>query len=424
MSAAASPLTLVAETLVSAGETYSVDVRNMRDLCVKAFILSLKYVSRQAVWAAVFPDAFVDWALVRPAANALGDLHLWLPLVELFSWEGVERLEPHHPPLAGMRRAMRAAALDQGSWDLPCQLLLLQMLQGVPCLQALQLMTCRALKRDTHQSCALLLAALSDTPFTPEVCAAALAAVLSEPHLRVDVAPLEAHLRAASTRRGDIAAALRQKSMTSHLGRPRLRDRQTVTDQQKVSLDSALGTWESYTAFCQLHQFPNVLSETVKTRLYFLAAQTAWDWRPHVAAILHHDGDLCARIGKYPVSRPDLRILHRCIEGLAMDGSPPFQEMIDFRNRCFRSFPVSHAQRTNLTQVLRLYVCVYQNPAHWKDLWKQQVPLLSPQIIRDCEAFAAQAPFNAAAFMALFLGPAPPDPPAAAGPAKPPKTGA
>ena len=154
----ASPLAMVAETLVSVGGHYSVDVRDFRELSVKMILLSLKYVNRQAVWAAVFPEGFVDWALVRPQTNTLGDLNLWLPLLELFSWEGVERLEPHHPPIASMRRAMRAAAIDVGTWDLPCQLLVLQMLQDVPCLQAFQLMTCRALKRDTHQSCALLLA--------------------------------------------------------------------------------------------------------------------------------------------------------------------------------------------------------------------------------------------------------------------------
>ena len=407
MSAAPPPLALVAETLVSVGGHYSMDVQNLRELCVKMIILSLKYVNRQAVWASVFPDAFVDWALVRPNANTLGDLQIWLPLLELFAWENVERLEAHHAPLASMRRAMRAAQIDVGTWDLPCQLLVLQMLHGIPGLQAFQLMTCRVLKKDTHQNCALLLAALSDTPFTPEVCGAALAGILGDAFVRINVAPLELHLRAATMRRDGLSAALKMKTMSAHLGRPRLRDRMTVTDEQKVAMDSTLGTWESYTAFCQLHQFPNVLSEMVKVRLYFLASQTAWDWRSQVGFVLHHDGELCDRLGKYPVSRPDLPILHRCVEALAMDGTPPFPEMIDFRNRCFRSFPVSHAQRMNLTQVLRLYVCIYQNPAHWKELWKMQLCLLSPQIIRDCEAFAEQTPFAADAFMPLFLRGAP-----------------
>ena len=395
-------LTLIVDTMMSAGQHFSVDTRSLRDLSVKMTILSFKYVDRKALWERVFPSAFVDWQLVKSDLNTLGDMHMWLPLLELCTWEGVERHEAAHPPLGNMRRAMRAASLDTGSWTLPCQLLILQLLSGVPSLQAFQVMTCRSHKRDTHVQCALLLATLSDTPQTPAACEAALAIVLGE-CMAVDVAKLESHLRASQSRRHDLSAALKQKSMGSYHGRPRLRDLAIPTEEQKAQLDSQHGTWESYSGFCQLHQFPNVLSETVKSRLYFLAAQTSWDWRPHVQSVLRHDGDLCDRVTQYPVSRPDLRVLHQCVDGLRMDGTPPFQEMTDFKNRCFRSFPVSQAQRMNLTQVLRLYVCAYQPPGHWKEMWKLQLCLISPQIIKDCEAFVAERPFAAEPFMHLML---------------------
>ena len=398
-----SNITLLVDTMMSAGQHYSVDLRSMRDLSVKMAILSFKYVDKQALWGRVFPEGFVDWSLVRPDLNTLGDLHLWLPLLELCSWEGVERHESSHPPLSNMRKAMRAASLDAGSWTLPCQLLILQYLHSVPSLQAFQMMTCRSLKRDTHTQCALLLASLSDTPQTPGACESALAVVLGE-CMRVDAPSLESHLRASQSRRKDLSSALKQKQMVSYHGRPRLRDRAVPTEEQKAQLDSAHGTWESYSGFCQLHQFPNVLSETVKSRLYFLAAQTTWDWRPHVQSVLNHDGDLCERVGQFPVSRPDLRVISQCIDGLRMDGAPPFQEMTDFKNRCFRSFPVSQFQRMNLTQVLRLYVCAYQPPGHWKEAWKLQLCLISPQIIKDCEAFVAATPFAAEPFVHLLLG--------------------
>ena len=391
-------LPLVVDTMLSVGRHYSMDVRNLRDLAIKVVILSLKYVDRRALWAAVFEDAFVDWPLVPPARNLLGDLHLWLPLLDLFTWEGLERHEAAHPPLANMRRALRAAGLDPGDPGLGCQLLILQLLHGIVSLQAFQLLTCTRLRRDTHQSSSLLLAALSDVPQTPEAYAAALAVVLG-PCLTVDVTQLEAHLRASATRRDGLHEAMRLKQLTVYSGRPRLRDRATTTEEQKARLDSSMGTWESYVGFCQLHQFPNVLSETVKGKLYFLASQTTWEWRPHVPSILKHEGGLCERLGQYPVSRPDLRLLQRCIDALCMDGRPPFQQMVDFKNRCFRSFPVSLSQRMTLSQVLRLYVCAYQSPHHWKELWKAQLCLLSPQIIKDCEAFAQEVPFAADAFM-------------------------
>lgn len=303
-------LALLAESLVSSGVHYSLDVKNLRDLSAKMCVLSFKYIDRKALWDRVCPGAYVHWDIVKPDTNTLGDLLVWIPLLELFSWEGVERHEAAHPPLVNMRKAMRAAGIDFGGSGLLCQLLILHMLQGIPSLQAFQLMTCRLLKRDTSQACALLLAALSDCPQTPEAYELALAVALGE-CLRVDTAPLEAHLRSAQARKQDISRALKQKSMTSYSGRPRLRDRATPSAEQKLRLDTAHGTWESYTGFCQLHQFPNALSESVKARLYFLASQEQWDWRQHVPAILRHGGEVAEKVRQFPVSRPDLGVLHQ-----------------------------------------------------------------------------------------------------------------
>jgi hypothetical protein len=303
-------LALLADTMMACGVKYSLDTRCMRDLAVKMCILSFKYVDRQAVWSRVFPGDFADWSLVRPQLNALGDLVMWVPLLELFRWDPVDHLEARHAPLAAMRGAMRSAGIDVGGPTLLCQLCVLHMLQGVPCLQGFQMMTCRSIGRDTTQACAQLLAALSDSPQTPEACEECLAAILGD-CLAVNAAPLEQHRKASAQRREGLSAALRQKSITACTGRPRLRDRATVTEDQKVRLDTAHGTWESYVGFCQLHQFPNVLSESVKARLYFLASQQAWEWRPHVQAVLRHDGDVADKVRKFPVSRPDLGVLHQ-----------------------------------------------------------------------------------------------------------------
>lgn len=315
-------LALLTETMVAAAQQYSLDARSMRDLSVKMIILSLKYVDRRRVWERVFPDAFADWALVKPQLNTLGDLVVWIPLLELCRWEPVDAAEAAQPPLACMRRAMRSAGIDVGGSTLLCQLSVLHMLSGVPSLQAFQMMTCRSTGRDTAQACAQLLASLSDSPQTPAAWEEALAAVLGD-RLQVDAAPLEQHRKAAIFRKEGLSAALRQKSITACSGRPRLRDRATPSEDQKVKLDAAHGTWESYVGFCQLHQFPNVLSENVKAKLYFLASQVHWEWRPHVAALLRHGGEVAEKVQKFPVSRPDVGVLHQVYAGVSKCSSYP-----------------------------------------------------------------------------------------------------
>lgn len=87
-----------------------------------------------------------------------------------------------------------------------------------------------------------------------------------------------------------------------------------------------------------------------------------------------------------------------------MDGSAPFRELSEFKNTCFRSFPVSQTHRMNLSEVLKLYTCAYQPQAVWKDLWKMQLSLMSPHIAKDCEAFVQRVPFVEEEFVGLMRG--------------------
>jgi hypothetical protein len=169
-----------------------------------------------------------------------------------------------------------------------------------------------------------------------------------------------------------------------------------------LQVDITLNTWESYTGFCYLHGFPPTLSEAVKTKLYFLASQTGWDWTRHLPKILASGGALLAKVASHPVSQPDLTILNRVVLGLSMDGAPPFPEMTEFRKSCFASFPVSHTQRMTLTQILQLYVAAYQPPTIWKEVWKRVVGVISVQIIRDVEGFARDVPFAEDAVVRLL----------------------
>jgi hypothetical protein len=116
-------------------------------------------------------------------------------------------------------------------------------------------------------------------------------------------------------------------------------------------VDTLLDTWESYTGFCYKHQFPPTLSERIKSRLYFLASQTRWEWRQHVSAVLPSGGALMDKVKSHPITQPDLGVILRVLENLSMDGSPPFRQMTAFQTSCFQSFPVTHVQRMTLSQV-------------------------------------------------------------------------
>ena len=396
----------LADVMVSVGERYATSVKDLRKLALKLVVLSLKYVDRKALWAQLFgpslgaetsqttdaPEAeYVDWALVErapPAGNILGDASVWLGLTRVCSWEGIQPLEAeislNHAPLHGLRQALRAAGLDPGGaegWTMVCAAYILTLIQGVPALHALDLLTCQFFKRSTRSACMAVLSQLSDTPYTQHQHQATLCFVLQ--HAVVNTGSLERALSVIRASREERRLNLQLKSMTVIQGRPRLRDRAAVTEEYKSDTDMKLKTWESYRAWSYKHSLPSTLSEGIRMRLYFLAAQTAWPWRDHLKTVIQ-SAPIAVKVAAYPVTQPDVPVLIQVIETLSMDGQAPFQELTDFRTGCFQSFPMSHTQRMTLTQVLQLYVAAYQPPGVWKDIWKHLCGVISVQVPTLC----------------------------------------
>ena len=190
--------------------------------------------------------------------------------------------------------------------------------------------------------------------FTPSDYETSLSFVLGQ--CVVDASTLEQIHTKLQAALADRRLNLKMSRMTVIQGRPRLRDKvssELKTDEKRTQVDTQLDTWDSYTGFCYKHQFPPTLSERVKSRLYFLASQTRWDWTKYVECVLPSGGAVGDKVVAHPVTQPDLQVLLRVIEGLSMDGSPPFEKMTEFRKECFASFPVTHVQRMTLSQVRR-----------------------------------------------------------------------
>lgn len=360
----------ILQVMLAAGRNHSVGVQDLRALVLKLLVLSVKYVNRRSLWSARFdrPEDYVDWDLVEalPASkNILGGCTEWLGLLGFCRWDELGKQEGEiqtaHPPLHTLRRHMRECLLDTGdggAWTLVCKVLILTLLQGLSPMHALEVLTCGVFKRNTHTGCMELLAKQAEHLFTPAQYEATLQFVLAQ--CEVDTKGLEQTHALCQASMEDRKLSLKMSRMTVMEGRPRLRDRVTSelrTEERKAQVDTQLDTWESYTGFSYRHQFPPTLSEKVRSKLYFLASQTRWDWAKYVEAVLPAGGPLCSRVAAHPVTQPDLQVILRVLEGLSMDGSAPFEKMTEFRKACFQSFPVTHVQRMTLSQVVQHTVC-------------------------------------------------------------------
>lgn len=401
-----SDLTLIVQKLVETGFHFSMDTKNLSLLVTKLIVLSLKFVDKQKLWASLFEQSdlnHVDWSLLKPEYNAFSDLYYWIPLIMHCSWEGIERIVDQHLILQHIQHALVEAGISSEDYTFMCQLLILHLLEKMSVLGAFEHLISHKMKGSVNHVSAVLLANISNKLFKPEDYETTLCSVLSDTHMRVNVKPLQDKLSMLESQRESIVNLNIQFKKDAYVSsRPRLRDLLDFSASDKVQMDTRLGTWESYVCFCQLHQFPNILNEVSKQKLYFHASQTRWNWKEHLHHVIGPQEEMIQKLSDYPVSKPDLEVLHACIQRMNMNGRPPFTELVLFKNKCFVNYPLTLFSTINLTQFLRLYVCVYQNESVWKELWKMQKMLFSPQVVKDCEKFVNEFVFNVDEFLKFF----------------------
>lgn len=243
--------------MLAAGKKFSFDVSDLSSLPLRIVTLSVKYVSKEALWNARFVkegvegSGFVHWPLVGmmgTGKNALGGCAEWLGMLAFCQWDDLHKAEgeigSNHALLALYRRNMRECHLDTGgtdAWTLVCKVFVLMLVQGLPSLHTLEVLTCGYFKRDTHQGCIELLAKQAEHLFTPAQYEATLGFVLDR--CRVDRARLEQTLALSNAAAEDKRLSLSLSRMSVIQGRPRLRDRVSrllKTDERKAQARLAI----------------------------------------------------------------------------------------------------------------------------------------------------------------------------------------
>jgi hypothetical protein len=154
--------------MLTVGKRYSIDVRVMGLIIPKLIVLSVKFVSKKGLWATRFgEDHYVHWELVDGLVNKniCGGCAEWIGVLSFCTWEDLGKhesaIQAGHQPLQVLRFHMRECALDTGgsdAWTLTCKVFLLMLVQGLPSLHALEMLTCSVFKRNTHSGCMELLA--------------------------------------------------------------------------------------------------------------------------------------------------------------------------------------------------------------------------------------------------------------------------
>jgi hypothetical protein len=207
----------------------------------------------------------------------------------------------------------------------------------------------------------------------------------------IDETELEKQIQFLKLREDELVSNFRVKQLRAVGRRPKLRSKLSSIQKESRSVFDM----DTFHSWCQCIRFPSVFSLHTKHKLYFLMSQIT----PHVSQPHSHvhtitrDGFVCAALSSAIVQKPEYDILHKVIVSMRLI-EEPFKELQDFRCECMGAFPATQLNSMKLNDLLQMYVCAYQNPLVWKDIWKQLVPLLSHQVIRDVETFTNRRKFN------------------------------
>ena len=153
--------------MVSVGGVYAITVRDLPTLILKLLVISVKYISKKALWATKFGDDHVDWNLLESlhSTNIMGGCAQWMGILSFCNWDELHKseglIQASHTPLHTLRRNMKECTLDTGdeaTWTHTCKVFLLMLMQGLPIQNALEVLTCDIFKRNTHTECMGLLA--------------------------------------------------------------------------------------------------------------------------------------------------------------------------------------------------------------------------------------------------------------------------
>ena len=367
------------------------------------FLVFQKNTDIKAVYCQVHEECpFIDWDQLDTARNYRGykDTTIWIRFSQYLTMAADDmrwkQFLQGHKIFAHFWQCLQAAKLDLTPLQ-ASQLFLLLNILNLQAMNVIEMYYSVIMDRNVQKEAFHFFSVLANIPFDKSDRTNALSSLLSG-CLGVDEKLFNAEVELERSKESKLVQIFRQKHIQATTMRPRLRSKIRTDALQ----DSALATLDNFKPWCDTIRFPNVFSMAHKKRLYFTMAQTSIDFGTYIPKYVS-ERDIAAIILQYHVKAPDIDIITDTILQTRFT-SEPFAELHTFRNSCFHCFSVQQKKLLRLNDLLHLYMAAYQPPCIWKAVWKNIVPILSIQIIKDVEAFTTENEINHEAVMAIVYG--------------------
>lgn len=375
----------------------NIDIKQIGDSLKKYLLAYQRNILSKPAFGTLFSEnaantQFINWEYVERNLPKLDSLH-WISVYRYFKFDDVPRAKSE-------LRMIQTHLVDIGvDMDLACQVFLIKNTNYIASQYSIERLFSEHKVNDAYNKSLQFFARSADSAFdiketTALFCHIMNTAVIDEPEL-------EKQIQFLKLKEDEMVSNFRVKQLRATGRRPKLRSKLLTMQKESRSVFDM----DTFLSWCQCIRFPSVFSLQTKHKLYFLMSQSLQHVeKPHDHVhTITRDGFVCTALASAAVQNPEADILHRVITSLRLV-EEPFKELQDFRSECMGAFPATQLNSMKLNDLLHMYVCAYQNNLVWKDIWKQLIPLLSHQVIRDVEAFTNRRRFNFDSILKILNG--------------------
>ena len=366
----------------------NIDYRQISHSVRKYLLAYQRNLLHKGAFTALFGDAFINWEYVERNLPKLECSH-WLAIFKFLDFSKVQR---NKSVLLNIEKNLTSLKLNP---EMTCQIFLLKNMNFVTSQLGVERLFCEQEVVDAYDKSLRFFAMSADAAFDMTEMTAVFCHIMQS--CEICEAALEKQIQFVNLKEEELSTSFKVKQIRMVGARPRLRSKLAEIHKEVKSVRDLY----DFDGWSQGIGFPNVFSLHMRRKLYFLMAQIHIpDPLEHVSNITR-DMYVCNSLKEASVKSPECDVLYKVIISLKLT-EEPFKELHDFRCECIGAFPITQLNAMKLNDLLHLYVCAYQHPLVWKDIWKQLVPLLSHQVIRDVETFVQKRPFNYNAILGIM----------------------
>jgi len=379
----------------------NLDMKQIGDCLGKYILVYQRNISHKPAFDVLYgvgrqARAYINWDYVeRQLSKIESPLH-WIVLLRYMDFSTVPRHSQRM--LVDLEKHLQAAGIADSA-GLCCQFFLLKNMNYISAKKGVARLFVENQIPSSEEKAMEALSHAADSAFDLNETTAVFCHIINT--CTIKTAELEKQVQFIHLRNEELVENFRLKSqLRASSTRPKLRSK--LKQLRKSDVNSVMDM-DTFASWCQIIRFPTVFALHTKHRLYFLMSQLPEhvpNPHEHVFSVTN-DSYVMEALRNAHIQKPDHAILHSVISTMRLQDEP-FKELQDFRCECINAFPVVQLNSMRLNDLLHLYVCAYQSPRVWKEIWKLLIPLLSHQVIRDVEAFTTRRPFNFAAVLGIL----------------------